>query len=252
MSAVNRIVVIVNVQLNSSGVPTYTYSLASGGKGDKIKLKTGDQIAWVVTVFDAGGARTPPYQLTFSNPSVLGASSLNVPDGGYSPFLQVVTPSTWPSGAMKYSLSVSGVSPVSDPLIQVDDETLVQVAASPDHYQVRWQPVPAAMTVSKNSGPFQPFSNPLVVNPGDDVIFLVDPADGFEVVFPVSSKHIPPYNPFNSVTTDLPGTNANGNSESTDKYTVRAVNKPEDPNFTFSVAPDDSAPSGNFVIAVNQ
>jgi hypothetical protein len=254
MSAVNRIIVIVNVNLNSSGFPTYSYFLKSGGKADTVIVRTGDQIAWVVTVIDGHKQRTPAYTLTFSDPTVFGTSSLSVASGGFSSFLQVETLAiSSPSGTMKYSLSVSGISPISDPLIQIDDDLRpVTPAAAPDHYQVRWQPgPPAAMTFSKNKGPFDPFPNPLTVHPGDDVTFLVTPANGFDVLFQVSGNHFPPFTPFTSGTTDLPGTKVTDGSESTDTYTVRTVNDP-DPNFTFSVVPNNSAPSGHFVIAVSQ
>jgi hypothetical protein len=249
MSAVNRVVVVVNVKLDQFGVPTYIYRNKSGGKADTVSLHTGDQIAWVVTVLDSNNKpSTPAYQLTFSDPSVFGTSSLSVPGGGFSSFLQVVTMAiTSPSGQMKYSLSVVGVSPISDPLIQIDDELIRppdQLAA--DHYQICWQPVLEAMTVSRDSSSFVPFVSPLIVKPGDDVTFLVDPAEVFNVDFPISPDHNPPFTPFTSGTNDLPGTTSDGSTESTATFIVRTVNPPEDPTFVFNVIPQTSTPSGPY------
>jgi hypothetical protein len=141
-------VVIVNNQAQ------YVASYANSGKpikkNDVIKAPPGTLIGWVVLVFP--GPQPRPYQITFGDSSVFGVSSLDVPNGGISPWLQVLAL----TGQTKFTLSVPPLTPAFDPEIQVGADTAILGAkADAPKFRVSWD-VDSGSALLLNGDPFPP------------------------------------------------------------------------------------------------
>ena len=112
----------VTVTIGTHGIPKYAYASLLGSPNPSnipttLIVGPGDQVAWQVLVIDQNNNFSyPRYDLTFSSPSLFGTGSLAVPGGNFSPFLQVLSL----TGNTKYTLTVSGINPPSDPTIEID------------------------------------------------------------------------------------------------------------------------------------
>jgi hypothetical protein len=91
-----------------------------------MKVSPGDRLAWIVQVFVGNTPRLVPYEIRFMdasrtkpNETFLGVSSISVPTGGTSPFLNVRSLQE----SIYYSISVPGMGVVLDPEIQTGDST---------------------------------------------------------------------------------------------------------------------------------
>jgi len=249
---VNQYVIFVNVTIKNH-LADYKYLLYGGGplSNKSLGVRLGDQVAWYVRVIENSVQRLQRYGITFANPGVFGRASLDVPDGGFSPFLQVVA---LPGSQTKYSLTLPGISPADDPDIQVDGDGLLPNLAV-TNYVVSWQqPSPGnpngTMTYTVN-GQTKDFPPSLPVFPGDKVTFEVTPAAPFDVTFTgdnhtISTPFVESPN-FNVI----PGRNQNGGTESTDQLEV-AHDPDSDPGFPFFVAlhDDPSKASLSFTFSV--
>jgi hypothetical protein len=185
------------------GIPQYGYTTLLGKTADspeEFPVGTGDQVAWYVTQVDAGPVVShPPYELTFSNPSVFGTSSLSVPAGGFSPFLQALAF----QGNTKYTLAVKGVNPPSDPTIEIDNGSPLTGGLAIASFEILWDGTPNGAPQWRTSGgQLQNFPmTPL--NLGDQVTFLSPSVPAFQIKF----DPIPPVNAFNGEKTSftIPG-----------------------------------------------
>jgi hypothetical protein len=184
MSTVEKHLIQVIVTFNQNGAPFYTFNSIFGNdqSAENPLVETGDQVAWqVVQKAKDKTISYPPYALTFVNPSVFGTSSLSVPGGGVSPFLQVVSL----NGSTKYTLTVQGVTPAMDPTIEVDNgigHTLVGketgAAATTSQYEIFWDDTDDGTALQWRSvgGTFAHFpSTGISLDPGDIVTFLLLP-----------------------------------------------------------------------------
>ncbi|MBV9396980.1 MAG: hypothetical protein JO062_03315 [Bryobacterales bacterium] len=251
---VNQYVVFVNVTLHDYG-PTYTYLLYnSSAPPDPLRVNVGDQVAWYVRVIDGPAQRVQPYQITFGNASLFGTASLSVPAGGFSPFLHVVS---LPGARSKYTLSVAGISPPSDPEVQVDGDTVISTDRVPITYVVNWTAPDGThpqgvLTYTADGGNSVPFPSSLPVIAGDFVTFQSPGAQPFNVVF-VGSDHTvaSPFveSPNSNI---IPGQTYSGGVESTIKLTV-AVNPDVSTSFPFYLVlqNNDSAVSATVALSVS-
>ena len=178
-------------------------------------VQPGDQIAWFLTVFPTGKAQTyPPYRLDFADASFFGATSVTVPDGGFSPFLPVRTI----HGMSKYTVTIQGISPSDDPVIQTDDTFVITgFGRVPRQIAILWNTAQSSpsVTVDGTQGSF-----PLSVYPGDVVTFSdtsgsPQPFDIFIDYF--SNSNVP--SPFDGSIV-IPSTTVQGNIASTDPCKV--------------------------------
>lgn len=198
----SQILILVNVTF-PLGLPQYKYlAFADGSNADKVAVAPGDQVGWFVRVQAGSGWSRPAYTLTFNDASVFGTGSISVPAGGPSGYFTVLVL----SGMTKYTLAVSGVLPPSDPMIQVDPNGNVIVAALGAHYSVRWTSVSNLMEFSKPGGGWLPFpADGLEICPGDAVQFsgVLNPPPDFEIEFPseLNSNNLwsSPFNVYTSV-----------------------------------------------------
>jgi hypothetical protein len=166
-----------------------------------MSVNPGDRVAWYLQVFNAGNPNTYtlPYQVTFTLPdgttpdsSFFGVSSLSVPAGGTSPFLDVIAlPKT-----IKYALSVPGIGKVLDPEMQT--------GGGPGHfrgplfvsvsYTVTWNIDNNTVSYQANGGATVAFPNPLPVNVGDTITFtafsaVVNPLPAMQIIFAQDPTH---------------------------------------------------------------
>jgi hypothetical protein len=248
----------VNVKVDKFGHATYNYHLNAGPvDASSVPVHPGDQVAWYVQVYNSsnGASQVLPYQLTFANPLVFGTGSVSVPAGGYSPYLQVIN---LPGNKSKYTLSVTGISPVSDPEIIVVDNGFRKRQAVAPSVTISWQQPThghpnGVMTYTDSSGQhaFQPPPYALPLTPGSDVVFQVQPAAPFYVQFPFDPNH-GPQTPFLGYPGNtISGTNQNGGVESTDQLQVAHNPDPTHPIFQFYIVlQDGSAQSNTFDLSV--
>jgi hypothetical protein len=146
--------------------------LDSSVRPDPLSVNVGDEVGFLVQVVLPNGRQTPPYTLTFSDPSFFGVSSLNVPAGGTSPFLRVLSL----LGKVKYSLDVTGLGAVLDPEIQSGGEGFpFGTARTPNHFVFTWDVGGQTATYTENGAPV-PYSTP--VSRPDTVEFTVINAGG--------------------------------------------------------------------------
>jgi hypothetical protein len=149
---------------------------------DPMGLAQSDNVAWYVQVFYSNN-QTPfafPYELSFfdrdattPNSSFFGRSTLLVPNGGLSPFLQVLPLRT----IIKYSISVPGIGTILDPEMQTSGgggtikhgKFVLPVA-----YTATWNIDTNAMSYQAGTAdpvPFPPPPASLPVNVGDTIAF---------------------------------------------------------------------------------
>ena len=194
-SALKRVVVQVNVIVANNRAHYITqYDNGVGiNPGDAIYVAPGTLLAWVVNVFP--GPQPLPYKLQFSDSGLFGVGSLDVPHGGFSPFLQVLAL----TGRVKYTLTVPPLIPALDPDILVgSDAFLGDVQGLVATYAVTWDTAVKALFVNGN-----PFPANLAVNPGDKFTFTAM-SGGAPVGYdgqcnvPYNATWFSPFNQFNS------------------------------------------------------
>lgn len=216
----NQILILVKVTFTIAG-PQYAYRAFVGGKdAQSIAVSSGDQVGWSVTVQTGEDLSTPPYEITFHDPSIFGVDMISVPAGGPSGFLTVEALSTGPK---KYSLSVTGISPISDPQIQVDPNALLDFSVlSNIQYYVRWTAETNVMEYEVD-GTWTRFPTAgLAIKLGDQVQFsaILTTRDDFFILFPVSlNPKIAWPSPF-SLTTNRFNAVDTGSTEHTDNLRV--------------------------------
>jgi hypothetical protein len=207
----NHELIVVNVTFKF-GIPKYHAFRFSNSQpvDSSISLATGTTVGWYVRVTDSAGSRTPPYQITFSDPSILGVASLEVPSGGASSYLHVLAI----EGQAKYTISIDGITPVFDPDIQVDN--------SPDifrekgkvvkhaHFVAVWDVTGTSMTFTKDDVPVNSPLQPALL---DTVEFQVTGGVGipeFAILFPVPHTWASPFSPGTSTFPGKQGTPTTG------------------------------------------
>lgn len=250
---VNQKLIFVNIILDASGLPIYRYTeFFSGDRADLITVAPGDRIAWFVQIIN-GMNPTPGYQLVFSDPSLFGAATVSVPNGGNSDYQTVLAL----GGTIKYTLYVSGISIPSDPEIQVNRRgtQLRSDAAHPPVFRIQWDPSAAdPVTYRQDNDPFNPMPPVLEIEAGSIINwqFLAERATPFAVVFTPSADHLqqtPLSVPY--TTNVVPGNQGvDAYTESTGSLCVRDVCG-EDPNFPFKLTRmDTGASSDTFALRV--
>ena len=93
--------------------------------------------------------RDRPYTVGFSDPSFFGVTSLNVPAGGMSAYLRVLSL----KGLAKYTLTVTGLGVVLDPDIQSGSDTGTPgaLARDPAAFVLTWDTVQQTAIYTMNS-----------------------------------------------------------------------------------------------------
>jgi hypothetical protein len=179
MAQPKAFLVQVLVFFNPDG--TFTKEIRSLYDGKDITNKVlgvnvGDRVAWMVQGVVGGNYNLLPFNITFNNKQTnapdtafFGVSSLNMPSGGPSTFLHVLSL----EALIKYTVVVPGIITI-DPDIQSggDTGTMGQHAeVAPVSYVVSWDTSNPnnTMTYSAGGGPSQPL--PLPVADNDQVTF---------------------------------------------------------------------------------
>jgi hypothetical protein len=164
-NTVTQYLIRVNVTLDSVGYPTYSYNV-SPDPAKSLSVNTGDQVAWYLQLLPrARPSSLPPYRLDFQDPSFFRTASLAVPDGGFSPYLQVRTV----KGMTKYTVTVQGVSPADDPQVQTGNFPLASSDVRSRQIGIAWNAAPKSTPTATVDGQAKLF--PLKVYPGDVVTF---------------------------------------------------------------------------------
>jgi len=250
----NQLLIIVNVHPNS--VPLYTYlAAADASTAENAIVLPGDQIGWYVRVSAASGWYNVPYTLAFDDSSILGTGLISVPTGGASGFFTVQSL----SGSTKYTLSVSGVLPPSDPQIQVDPNGVFSILAqlvTGTQYSVRWTQATNAMDyLNPATGLWTTFPpSGLSIKVGDGVQFfavLTSPLD-FEIIFPSDSNNNLWASPFSLLDNEFEAINQGAN-ETTGLLPVADGKDPAGNGFQFRAQlTDKTSPSAayKFVLSI--
>ena len=104
------------VGINPGG--TFSHKILSYLDGsitaDPLAVNVGDEVGFLVQVVQPTGYLQYPYKIEFSDESFFGTTTLNVPNGGTSPFLHVLSLDT----KVKYTIFVTGLGKILDPEIQ--------------------------------------------------------------------------------------------------------------------------------------
>jgi len=155
-------------------------------KADPLATNVGDHVGWLVQVAIGHEAKFVPYTIDFSkNPSFFGMSSLNVPNGGPSPFLRVLAL----LDHVKYSVNIPGLATI-DPDIQSGGDTTFggfDITHSVS-YDVYWDTAHPTNPMQYAIGGGSRTELPLTVKVGDQITFhasvVGSPAiSNFAVVF---------------------------------------------------------------------
>ncbi len=153
---------------------------------DPLSVNVGDEVGFLVQIVLPNGRRTPPYTLAFSDASFFGMSTLDVPAGGTSPFLRVLSL----VGKVKYTLGVKGLGTVLDPEIQSGDGFRPANDLAIAKFVFAWDVGAQTATYTKD-GTAVPYSTP--VPHGNTVEFLAINAGGavqnFTVSFPPNTNN---------------------------------------------------------------
>lgn len=169
-----------------NGTPKYTFQFLADPTGNedasKCPVAPGDQVGWYVVVQASSGLLTPAYELDFPDSSLFGTETVSVPRGGASGFFTVLSPL---AQSVKYNLKVSGISPASDPFIQVDPNGILgfgpratTVVTTGVTYVVLWTVSTNTMQYQKNGGALTNFpAAGLPVSVGD-VLYVLGSAGG--------------------------------------------------------------------------
>jgi hypothetical protein len=250
--ASNTVIILISVDVNAIGVPTYTpYFLFSGDPApDPVLVKPGDRVGWYVRIVSKTLPQTLPYELTFADTTMFGTASLSVPQGGGSPYLLVLP--TINGLKTKYSLRVAGIQQVYDPEMQTDTsggrppaKREVKGVRVSD-YVISWPDTSQKTLKCTKNGSAQAF--PVPASPGDSIQFSVTGSaapPAFQVKFDdTASFWLSPFGPADTYYS----TASNGNTSSTDALPVGNV-KPPNKAFTFHLDTGD-AQSNNYVITV--
>lgn len=165
-----------------------------------LHVNVGDRVAWLVVVAFADGRRSLPYDLTFNDVSFFGVTSLSVPLGGTSKFLEVRAV----QGKVSYGLNVSGLGCVFDPEIQSGGGTaIIEAEQHATAFTVTWNTDTNA--VSNSAGGNWPLT--VSVANQDTVEFIVANAagagSGFFVLFAAGDNQWG--SPFSLNQTKFPG-----------------------------------------------
>jgi hypothetical protein len=201
---VKQYLVRVNVDLGPLGYPTYSYN-TSPGDATSLTVNPGDLIAWFVQVLPTARPQSyPPYRIDFQDPSFFRTPSLEVSEGGYSPYLQVRTI----KGFTKYTVTVQGVSPPGDPEMQTGnfplDTSLRAVLTPARQIAITWDGVAGSTPTLTIDTVAKPLPSTLSVHPAnkthsaDIVTFLA--AQAFDIVLGKSSPDSNVPSPFDGPT----------------------------------------------------
>lgn len=159
-----RHVIFVIVNLDANGRATYVpVEYQSNKDATLCTVRLGDQVAWMIRV---GTNRAVPYRLTFSDPSLFGVSSLDVPAGGFSNYLSVRQFSS--DRKYKYSVIVEGIFPTCDPEMQVEKDESVS-SFGPQH-TLTWDLKTQAITDAAGDS-----ASHTTIDIGDQVQWKVNP-----------------------------------------------------------------------------
>jgi len=192
--------IIVTVNPDGSFTTKLQNYLDGSVQLDPLKVNPGDQVGWLVQV-NLGGRKQMPYSLGFKdsqqspNDSFFGVSSLDVPAGGTSPYLRVLSL----QDKISYSLSIKGVGDVFDPEIQSGPDTgILGFDGTGSTFVVTWDTAANTMSYTKDGGPAAPL--PLKAAFGDTVEFVAAVAGGlvtdFTITFANNSNSWPtPFGP---------------------------------------------------------
>ncbi|MEI9977080.1 MAG: hypothetical protein WDO73_36530 [Ignavibacteriota bacterium] len=184
MSKPHSVLLQILVGINPGGTLSHKIlSYLDGNiKPDPLVVNVGDEVGFVVQVLQPVGRQMLPYRLDFSDTSFFGVSTLNVPAGGTSPFLRVLSL----DGKVKYTLSVIGLGTVFDPEIQSGGDG-PRGPLSINTVLFTWD-VGGKTATYKVNGTAAPFSTPL--SPKDTVEFQAvnagAAAASFTVTFPTN------------------------------------------------------------------
>jgi hypothetical protein len=243
----HQILILVNVTF-PTGPPVYTYrAFWDGSDAQTVAVGPGDQIAWFVKVQAGSGWIAPAYTLGFDNNSILGTSSISVPSGGSSGFFTVQAL----TGQTDYTLAVPGISPVSDPQIQVDPNGVFGIKMTGNQqYNVRWTAVYNTMEYQVGAGPWNPFpGGGLGITAGDKVQFfgVVTPPANFQIEFPAGSNGGNAWeSPFSLLQSSFPALVPGVPNENTDNLPVKDKTD-TGKSFTFDATlTDGSIKSGSY------
>jgi hypothetical protein len=167
-----------------------------------VRVNVGDHVAWLVTVAFANGRKALPYTVNFDDPTFFGVASVQVPAGGTSQFLQVLSV----AGLVSYSPDVTGIGCVFDPEIQSGGGPLIcDTKVKAPTVTVTWNT--DSNLVSYNNG-LTAF--PIKVKVGDTVTFSATNNAGtgsnFFILFAPGANAWA--SPFNLTTALFPGSTA--------------------------------------------
>ena len=158
--------------------------LGAPAPADPLSVNVGDEVGFFVQALLPNGRVQPPYSLSFDNASFFGVKSLDVPAGGTSPFLRVLSL----LGNCKYTVNVTGLGTVVDPEIQSGGGGLTglpKAAAAADQFVVTWDVLGGSVAYTRNGLPV-PFSTQVVL-PATVEFLLTDfgasPPENFTVTF---------------------------------------------------------------------
>jgi len=153
-----------------------------------LEVQGGDEVGFLVQIAMPSGRQLLPYTIGFSDSSFFGVTSLNVPAGGMSAYLRVLSL----KGLAKYTLTVTGLGVVLDPDIQSGSDTGMPgaLARDPATFVFTWDTVQQTATYTMN-GVAVPYSTQVI--PKDTVEFIavvgVASATNFTVVFAGNVNH---------------------------------------------------------------
>jgi hypothetical protein len=244
-----QILILVKVTFPLGLPPQYTYlAFANGSPAQTVTVGPGDQIGWYVRVQAGANWSQPAYTLTFQDSSILGTSSIAVSNGGGSGFFTVQAL----SGQTKYTLAVSGVVPVSDPMIQVDPNGTLKIKALLAQHNVRWTAATNVMELDNNGAwiPFPPAGLPVAVGDGVQFFAVLTPPADFEIVFPAGLNNGVWASPFDPNQSSFPAIN-HGANENTDNLQVADKSDAAGTKFQFvATLTDGSLQSAAYVLTL--
>jgi len=180
---------LIVISFNTAGIgttkPTLKNYLNGADIPDPLPLIPGDRVAFNVQLNAGFQKRQLSYQVDFIDPATnqpnetfLGVSTIDVPNGGTSPFFHVL-PLT---ETVKYSVTVPGLGTILDPEMQTGQGVRPAIdAAGIRTYLITWDIDLNTVVYQQNGGPATPFPPPpgsLPLNLNDTVAFNATAAAG--------------------------------------------------------------------------
>jgi hypothetical protein len=207
----NHELIVVNVTFQF-GLPHYEAVRFSNGKSanTSISLGTGTTIGWYVRVTDSAGSRTPPFQVTFANPSILGVSTVSAPSGGPTPYLHVLAI----EGNTKYTISIDGITPVFDPDIQVDNSPNIfheeGKIVTHSSFIAIWDVTGKTITFTKDGTSVTSPISPALLDTIEFQVVSTSGTPDFAIIFPKPHAWASPFATATAVFPGKPGTATTG------------------------------------------